>query len=85
MESTVQLTPDQQRAIDHGQPVPVTLGQTECVVVRRDVYEKSRDISRETSEVSHDDLRAIFARGIESSDWNDPTMDVYDEYEKHKP
>ena len=37
------------------------------------------------SEPSEDELRAIFARGIESSDWNDPAMDVCDEYDKHKP
>ncbi len=33
---------DQQQAIEHGDAVPVVVNQTECIVIRKDVYEKSR-------------------------------------------
>ena len=32
------LNPDQQKAIERGSPVAVNVGDTECVLVRRDVY-----------------------------------------------
>jgi hypothetical protein len=33
------LTADQQQAVESGEAVPVVVGRTECVIVRRDVYE----------------------------------------------
>jgi len=34
------LTADQERAIQNGQAVAVTVGSAECVVLRKDVYER---------------------------------------------
>lgn len=78
------ITEKQQKEIEHGEAVPVTVGKTECILLRRDVYEKVRNLVYDDSDLSDDELRAVFARGIESSDWNDPSMDEYDEYDKHK-
>jgi hypothetical protein len=36
----MQLTPEQEDAIRHGKAVTVTVGGAECVVLRRDVYER---------------------------------------------
>lgn len=35
------LTNEEQRAVEGGRAVPVTIGQAECVVVRKDVYERT--------------------------------------------
>ena len=32
------LTPEQQKAVQSGQPVAVTIGGTECVLIRKDVF-----------------------------------------------
>lgn len=37
------LTPEQQQALDHGDAVPIIVDGRECVVLRREVYEQSCD------------------------------------------
>lgn len=39
----MQLTPDQKQAIDNGQPVTFVIDRIECVVMRRDVFEKVKE------------------------------------------
>jgi hypothetical protein len=36
----MKLTAEQERAIQNGQAVPVTVGGAACVVLRKDVYER---------------------------------------------
>jgi hypothetical protein len=38
-EGLMELTAEQERAIQDGQAVAVTVGSAECVVLRKDVYE----------------------------------------------
>ena len=77
------LTNDQRKSIESGEAVPVVIDHLACVILREDVFDRVRSLLEE--ELNEEELRAIFARGIESSDWLDPVMDVYDEYDKHKP
>jgi len=37
----MQLNPDQKLALDHGQPVPLVVDNTQCVLIKRDVYEQN--------------------------------------------
>jgi hypothetical protein len=46
------------------------------------VYEKVRTILSDN--LTHDELRGMLARSAEASDWLDPAMDIYDEYDKHR-
>ena len=39
----------QKLALDNGQPVPIVVDQTECVIVRRDIFEQSKDLPVEES------------------------------------
>jgi uncharacterized protein YgbK (DUF1537 family) len=78
MQEPVNLTSEQLKALEEGHPVSVVIDTTRCVVVRQDVFER---VQRAIAE-DHAELRAIFARAAESSDWNDPKMDVYDHYEQ---
>jgi hypothetical protein len=36
------------------------------------------------TELTHEELRALLARAYEASKWNDPGMDVYDEYDQRR-
>jgi hypothetical protein len=40
----MELTSEQERAIQNGQAVAVTVGSAECVVIRKDVYERAEDV-----------------------------------------
>ncbi len=76
--NAMNLTNEQLKAIEEGQPVPVIVDATRCVVIREDVFERVQQAVAD----DHQELRAILARSVESSDWNDPKMDVYDHYDE---
>ncbi|HVA46886.1 MAG TPA: hypothetical protein VNH11_11015 [Pirellulales bacterium] len=76
------LSKAQREAVETGGSVGMTIDGIDCVVVRADVYERLRAILAD--ELSHDELRAVLARSAEGSDWLDPSMDIYDEYDKHR-
>jgi hypothetical protein len=40
----MELTAEQERAIQNGKAVAVTVGSAECVVLRRDVYERCEEV-----------------------------------------
>jgi hypothetical protein len=40
----MELTAEQERAIQNGQTVAVTIGTAECVVLRKDVYERAEQM-----------------------------------------
>lgn len=41
----MELSHEQQVALEHGEAVPVIIGHTPCIVVRQDIFEQSRDSS----------------------------------------
>jgi hypothetical protein len=43
-ESLMELTAEQERAIENGQAVAVTVGGAECVLLRKDVYERCEPV-----------------------------------------
>jgi len=40
----MKLTPEQKRAIRSGRPVQVSVGGAECILVRKDVYERAEPV-----------------------------------------
>ncbi len=64
----MQLTTDQKRGIERGEAVPVTVGQTECVVIRKDVFDQVKTSLYEDSELTDDELSAIAARTLDDLD-----------------
>ncbi|WP_299461869.1 hypothetical protein [uncultured Gimesia sp.] len=82
----MKLTKEQSEAISRGEEVPVKIEGTECVVIRRDVYVQAIKTMREAhpGDLSEADLRQILARAYEASDWNDPEMDIYNDYDNAK-
>jgi hypothetical protein len=56
------------RAVESGEVVPVVVGHTECVLIRREVYEQGQGLVYDDSELSDDELRAIAARTLDDLD-----------------
>lgn len=61
------LTPQQKQTLDSGQAIPLTIDQTECVVIRRDVYEKVR-AARDDSPWTDEDLMQLAAQTFDDAD-----------------
>lgn len=69
-------------AIETAGFVPMTIDGIECIVLRADVYGKIG--THLPDGLSHDKLRLMLARSAQGSDWLDPAMDVYDDYDYHR-
>jgi hypothetical protein len=76
------LTHEQRKAVEAGHNIPLTVDGIDCVIVRADIFEKVRAVLPDG--LSHDELDALLAISAEGSDWMDPAMDIYDEYDKHR-
>jgi hypothetical protein len=76
------LTQDQRKAVEAGQNVPLNVDGIDCILVRADVFEKVRNVL--SDDLTHEELDAMLAVSAEGSDWMDPAMDIYDEYDKHR-
>jgi hypothetical protein len=79
------LTADQIDAVQAGEPVAVTIQHTECVVVRKDVYERVQNLLYDTSDWTQEELRALLARSADANGWNEPGMEDYDQYDAKRP
>jgi hypothetical protein len=53
----MELTAEQERAIHNGQAVAVTVGSAECVVLRKDVYERGEQV--DYSPWTHEDMDCL--------------------------
>lgn len=69
----MELTIEQQAAIENGQAVEVVVGETRCVVVRREVFDR---VKMALEELSPDETsQAVLAS------WDpDPGLDSYQKY-----
>ena len=82
----IELTEEQQQKLDSGEAVDVTDPQTSrsYVVVRKDVYERVRNLVYDDSEWTEDELRHQLARSAEGNGWNEPGLDAYDRYDEER-
>jgi hypothetical protein len=61
------LSPEQMRAVESGEPVSIFVGRTEYVLIRKEMYEQVRGVY-DDSELSDNELRAIAARTLDDLD-----------------
>jgi hypothetical protein len=61
------LTVEQQQAIDQGEPVPLTVDGRECVLIRKDVYEHVKTLY-DDSEWTDEELSLNAATTFEDAD-----------------
>ncbi|MGC8638517.1 MAG: hypothetical protein ACP5XB_01420 [Isosphaeraceae bacterium] len=80
------LTEEQQQKLDSGQAVDVTDARTSrpYVVLRKDVYERVRQLLYDDSEWTEDELRLQLAGSAEGNGWDEPGMEAYDRYDEER-
>jgi hypothetical protein len=65
MEEPMTLTKEQERAVESGEAVPVQVGKAECVVIRKDVFERVTAPVYDDGDLTDDELHAIAARTLD--------------------
>jgi hypothetical protein len=71
------LSADQLSAIQRGSPVPINLDGTDCVVLRKDLYDKVKGLIYDDSEV---DPREMYPAVLSAWDQDD-NPDDYESYQ----
>jgi hypothetical protein len=69
------LTAEQQIALESGEPVTCVIGATECVVVRKDVFQRMQHVAYDDSEWTAEEMTILAARTFD--DLGDPEEDIY--------
>ena len=82
----MEITQEQLEKAESGQAVELAENGKEFVLIRRDMYDRlKRLLGYDDSELTPEEMaRAAWEAG-KSIGWDDPEMDVYDDYEKHRP
>ncbi len=62
------LTAQQRIDLEAGEPVPCTFDRTECIVVRKDVFEQMKRNAYDDSEWTPEEMLAIADRTFEEAD-----------------
>ncbi len=79
------LSVNQRKAVQQGEAVPVTVNETECVVIRKDVYEKITQRTYDDSEVDVREAYPLMDAVAKREGWDDPSEDLYDDLVPRKP
>lgn len=74
------LSTEQQLAVERGQAVPVVVGQIECIVIRRDVYEQSSALVND--EIDPARFYSLVGQIMAEDDADDPTLESYQKYKQ---
>jgi hypothetical protein len=69
------LTAEQRTALGQGEAVPLMVDATECVLLRKDVYDRIQELIEDWDpRVMRGHLAQMMA-----DDWNDPRMSIHDQ------
>ena len=66
------LSVEQRTAHEIGGPVPYLIGTTECVVVRKDVFERMQHVAYDDSEWTPEEMIALAERAFDEADTAGP-------------
>jgi hypothetical protein len=77
------LTEEQRVAIETTGKVRISVDGIDCVLVRTDVFDRVQTVLGD--EWTHDEMRIALARSFHANGWDEPGMDVYDDYDKICP
>lgn len=78
------LTEQQQQAVENGEAVPVHVGNSECVVIRKDIYDRVKVVLYDDSEITDEEAARLGWESGKSIGWNEPEMAEYDDYDAHR-
>jgi hypothetical protein len=66
------LTSEQRAALEGGHPVACVLDHTECVVVRKDIFEQMRRVAYDDRELTPEEMIALAERAFDDADTAGP-------------
>lgn len=79
------LSEEQKLALVQGQPVSVLIDETECVLVRSDVYLDRTSSAKDADGPLSSDQRLFLLREAgQRAGWEDPEMAVYDDLDPRR-
>ena len=67
-----ELSPDQESALASGEPVPCLVSDTECIVVRKDVFERMQHVAYDDSELTAGEMIAMAEHAFDDADTAGP-------------
>ena len=74
------LTSEQQRAIDNGKAVEVTVDGRQCVLLNREMYDRVKQvIEYDDSPPTKEEQLAALRHAGKLAGWDDPELDVYND------
>lgn len=62
------LTAEQRTAIEAGEPVPYVVGRTECVVLRKDVFERMQQVAYDDGDWTEEEMLSLAQRTFADAD-----------------
>jgi hypothetical protein len=68
------LTTEQRTALESGEPVPCVVARTECIVVRKDVFERMRHVAYDDSEWTPEEMIALAELAFDDADTAGPIL-----------
>jgi hypothetical protein len=74
----MQLTSAEQTALSQGHPVPIVLGGTECIVVRKDIFDKTQQLV--AGELDPRELYPMIISVLAEEE--DPGLEAYQEFKR---
>lgn len=82
----IELSEAQRRQLVNGEAVEVADPQTAelYVLLRKDIYERVRQLLYDPSEWTDDELRLRLALSAKENGWDEPDMDAYDRYDEER-
>lgn len=81
----IELSVEQQLELLRGQPVEVVDSDSgECVVLRKDVFERVKRMIYDGSEWGDGELFSLLAQSSTANGWEEPGMDDYDRYDEER-
>lgn len=79
----IELNEQQRLNLQSGQAIGLSDPQLgECVLMRKDVYDRVRQLLPDSGEWDATELRSVLARSSAGNGWDEPEMDVYDRYDE---
>jgi len=66
------LTQQQEEAVQNGDAITVQIGKSECIVIRRDIFDRAMVRLYDDSEMTDNELHAIAARTLDDLDTAGP-------------
>ena len=82
------LTEEQQHALDAQPEIPPRViderTNTTYVLISLEDYERIKPLFEEDP-ITEAEMRYLLAEGGKAAGWDDPEMDVYDDYDAHRP